>query len=48
MKGEFTVEKWDEKDGHVLRSAENDRRNKSKELSYTSIIIDATKTANQP
>ncbi len=41
--GRFHHKKWKEEDGLIIRSMENDKRNKEKPLSYTSLIIDAAK-----
>lgn len=41
--GQFNYVNWDSRHGHISRSRVNDRRNKVKPLSYTSLIVDAIK-----
>jgi predicted SAM-dependent methyltransferase len=43
--GKFHSKIWDPKDGHVLRSTRFDERNRTNPTAYTSIILDAVKTA---
>jgi predicted SAM-dependent methyltransferase len=39
----FVRNPWTSSDGHIKRSAQNDRRNRSGDLIYTSLIVDAVK-----
>jgi predicted SAM-dependent methyltransferase len=41
--GKFHYNSWNVQEGAIMRSRDFDNRNKSKELSYTSIILDAIK-----
>jgi predicted SAM-dependent methyltransferase len=41
--GEFHAEPWSDEQGHIARSARNDRRNADGELRYTSLIVDGAK-----
>jgi predicted SAM-dependent methyltransferase len=41
--GHFHFREWSLKDGHVLRSKNNDGRNQEGSLTYTSLILDAIK-----
>jgi predicted SAM-dependent methyltransferase len=43
--GRFHSTAWDPKDGHVSRSTRFDERNRANPTAYTSIILDAVKTA---
>jgi predicted SAM-dependent methyltransferase len=43
--GQFHREPWSPDDGFISRSARFDRRNKNRELHYTSVIVDAVKPA---
>jgi predicted SAM-dependent methyltransferase len=41
--GKFHAEPWSPEQGHIMRSANHDRRNKDGPLNYTSLIVDGTK-----
>jgi predicted SAM-dependent methyltransferase len=45
--GQFHRRSWDTREGFVRRSAEYDRRNRERPLSYTSLIIDAWPAAGK-
>lgn len=38
--GEFHQQAWNKTDGPIMRSADNDQRNKDGKLAYTSLIVD--------
>ncbi len=46
--GKFHHVTWDSAAGHIKRSRDNDPRNRGGTLRYTSLIVDAIKTAAEP
>jgi predicted SAM-dependent methyltransferase len=46
--GKFHHVTWDSAAGHIKRSRDNDPRNRGGTLGYTSLIVDAIKTAAEP
>lgn len=44
--GKFHFTRWSSGDGYIMRSKENDPRNKNGSLNYTSLIVDAIKPLN--
>lgn len=39
-RGRFHIKPWDQRDGHIRRSALNDPRNRERPQAYTSLIVD--------